>query len=88
MGEALAVHDFVAGPISVDRLNPEWLRAALYTNPPRQLEYFAGIFPFGSTCNLGIRRTVIDRVGGFDETFLTGQDLELCLRLWAAGVKL
>jgi glycosyltransferase involved in cell wall biosynthesis len=85
MGEALRRSDAVGGRNLFDQLNPPWLRHAFYSEPPDRLETFAGIFPFAATCNLGVRRTVIDHVGGFDEQFLTGQDLELCLRIWANG---
>jgi glycosyltransferase involved in cell wall biosynthesis len=85
MGGALRRHGAVGGRNVFDRLNPPWLRTAFYAEPPERLETFAGIFPFAATCNLGVRRSVIDNVGGFDERFLTGQDIELCLRIWVNG---
>jgi GT2 family glycosyltransferase len=88
MGSALRRQDCVGGRVKVDLLNPTWLQTAFYSEPPDRLERFAGIFPFAATCNLGVRREVIDRVGGFDESFLTGQDIEFCLRMWAAGYEL
>jgi len=87
-GEALRSHEFVAGALRFDLLNPEWLRTAFYAKPPEAVESFEGIFPIAATCNLGLRRVVFDEVGGFDETFLTGQDLELCLRVWRAGCQM
>lgn len=88
IGAALADAEFVAGSLRFDGLNPEWLQTAFYSKPPEKVELFEGIFPMVATCNLGLRRQIFEQIGGFNETFLTGQDLELCLRLWAAGHKL
>ena len=35
--------------------------------------------------SLGIRRTVFDRLGGFDEQLITGEDVDLCWRAQLAG---
>ena len=40
------------------------------------------------TCNLAIRKNVIEKVGFFDEDFAKGQDLELNYRIIKAGYKL
>lgn len=40
------------------------------------------------TCNLCLKREVLDKVGFFDETFVKGQDLELNYRIIKAGYKL
>lgn len=85
MGEALREHECVGGRNLFDLLNPPWLQSAFYAEPPDRLETFAGVFPFAATCNLGVHRDVIDNVGGFDESFRTGEDIELCLRIWAGG---
>lgn len=85
MGEALSTHDVVGGRTVFDALNPPWLRTAYYERAPESLEYFQGIFPFSATCNLGVSRAAAESVGGFDELFITGQDLDFCLRLWDGG---
>lgn len=38
-----------------------------------------------TSCNLGLRRSALVSVAGFDERFLTGQDVELGIRLQDAG---
>ena len=88
IGDALLEEEFVAGSVCFDGLNPGWLQTAFYSKPPDKVELFEGIFPMAATCNLGLRRQVFEQVNGFDESFLTGQDLELCLRLWIAGQNL
>ncbi len=88
MGEALRVEACVGGRIRVDGLNPQWLQRAYYSETPDRLETFEEIFPFSATCNLGVRRDLALSLGGFAEDWLTGQDIEFCLRLWLHGVEL
>lgn len=88
MADGLRSHDAIGGRNMFDLLNPPWVQQAFYAEPPDQLETFAGIFPFAGTCNLGVRRSVAEAVGGFDEGFLIGQDMEFCLRLWLGGYEL
>jgi glycosyltransferase involved in cell wall biosynthesis len=85
VGDALREHEFVTGPLEVDRLNPAWVadsRGRAITRGPGD---FHGVFPFAHSCNLGVRKAVIDRCGGFDEALATGEDVELSFRLWRAG---
>lgn len=89
MTVALDEHDFVTGPLELDRLNTadvvksrgRWLEGD-------EVKNFDGHFPFASGCNFGLRRGAFDAAGGFDETFVYGQDVELSLRLWANGTRL
>jgi glycosyltransferase involved in cell wall biosynthesis len=88
MGEGLRAYELVTGPLDVTTLNPEWVletRGHAIESGPGQ---FLGIFEFAHSCNFGVRRDVIDRCGGFDETLAAGEDVELSGRLWRAGVKL
>lgn len=89
MTEGLRDHEFVMGPLDLDQLNSSRITAArgrwLAREEPTT---FDGIFPFASSCNLGVRRQVLLDAGGFDERFPPGEDIELSLRLWRAGVEL
>lgn len=38
--------------------------------------------------NLAVRRAVFDRLGGFPEEFITGEDAEFCLRARSAGARI
>ncbi len=47
--------------------------------------------PWGVTANLSVKRTVLEEVNGFDETFLStpgGEDVELGIRINQAGYKI
>lgn len=76
----------VGGSLDFDRLNPAWSvgsRGRLLAS--EELPVFDGVFPVLSSCNLGIRRSTFEQLGGFDVGFLRGQDAELSLRLHKAG---
>lgn len=85
---ALRESGLVTGPLALDRLNPAWNRDAHGQEMATGLQSFAGIFPFGATANLGVRRDVFDHLGGFDESITVGEDIEFCLRAWLAGYEL
>ncbi len=79
----------VGGKLEFDKLNPDWVvgsRGQLHA--VNDLPRFDGLFPVLSSCNLGIRRAVFDELGGFDETYLRGQDAELSMRLHHAGISM
>lgn len=88
MGSALSTYDLVTGPQELDRLNPEWLRGCYGTAQSRGPQAFAGLVPFGPTANLGIRRELFERLGGFNISIAVYEDLELCLRAWLDDVEL
>jgi glycosyltransferase involved in cell wall biosynthesis len=88
MAKALEEHDYVAGPTELDRLNEPWVANSRGRGFSRAATTFFDIFPYASSCNLGMHRTTFDSIGGFDESFMVGEDLELSLRLWQAGVSL
>jgi glycosyltransferase involved in cell wall biosynthesis len=88
MGEALRRHEFVTGPLELAELNPAWLVESRGRSFAEERAMFEGIFPFATSCNLGLRRSVFERIGGFDESYRIGEDLGLSLRLWLVGVSL
>ena len=88
MGEALRHREFVTGPLELGRLNPEWVVESRGRSFADRRPVFEGLFPYASSCNLGLRRSVFERAGGFDAAWAIGEDLELSLRLWLAGAEL
>jgi GT2 family glycosyltransferase len=87
IGDALRQHEFVTGPLELDRLNPEWLAATRGRGEERGLPTFYGTFPYAHGNNLGLRRSAWERLGRFDEDFPNGaEDIEFGLRAWHAGV--
>lgn len=87
VGEALRDHEFVTGPLELDRLNPGWLADTRGRGDERGVPMFYGVFPFAHGNNLGLQRAVWERLGRFDEDFPNGaEDIEFGLRAWRAGV--
>ena len=87
MAAALAAHDFVACRYDSETLNPEWARAT-HSNPQRDgvSRYdYPDYLPHAGGGGLGVRRTVHDAVGGFDETMPALEDTDYCWRIQLAG---
>jgi glycosyltransferase involved in cell wall biosynthesis len=75
------------GPLDYDLLNPPTVRRP----PPSVTEPMLGLGwkPFAYGANLGVRRSVFDAVGGFDERFiLGGDDVDFSWRILLAGYEL
>lgn len=88
MGEGLLRSVAVTGPQDQQQLNPPWLRNVYGSALATGAQTFAGIFPFGASANLGVRRETFLRFGGFDASLSVGEDIDLCLRLWHGGIEL
>jgi len=85
IGDALRCHEFVTGPLELDLLNPTWIVDSRGRSFADRRPVFEGIMPYASSCNLGLRQALFERVGGFDPAWRVGEDLELSLRLWLSG---
>ncbi len=88
MVDGLVDHEFVCGPFELHRLNPAWLVAAKGTTGTASAVWFDDIFPFASSCNLGVRRDRFLEIGGFDERIMVWEDVELSMRLFLESVEL
>jgi glycosyltransferase involved in cell wall biosynthesis len=90
MGSALREHEFVACRIDPRKLNEPWVCAGHGYSQWHGLQRIS-LFPWiahagGGT--LGIRRSVFEAVGGFDEELPVLHDTYLCLRVQFAGTAL
>jgi glycosyltransferase involved in cell wall biosynthesis len=91
IGDALSTCDFVAGRMETQRLNPEWVYASIGNHPQLvglQMSAYPPYLPHAGSGNLGIKRSVHDRIGGFNEEFPYLLDTEYCFRVQLSGVKL
>ena len=88
MGEALERHDLVAGLLEYDRLNEPWAIDVRGRPQERALAEwgFLDYLPFACCATIGVRRTLHEAVGGFDEAMVpAGEDMDYCWRLQHAG---
>lgn len=88
MGEALSKHDFVAGRKEHKKLNEPWVRKCHQCEEDEGLIENSYYLPFAGSCNLGIKRSLHNANGGFDERLYKVQDVDYCWRLQQAGTKL
>jgi GT2 family glycosyltransferase len=86
MAEGLREHEVVTGPHELDLLNPPWLANSRGRSIEAPVGTFFGIFPCIRGAGWGTRRTTWDRLGGMREDYRAGEDLELSLRCWLAGI--
>jgi glycosyltransferase involved in cell wall biosynthesis len=90
MARALCHHDFVAGAYEGTRLNSEL--ALKYRKVPQrdalQIYKYPPFLPHAGGGNLGVKRYVHERVGGFDESMPRLQDTDYCWKIQLSGVKL
>lgn len=88
MTDALADHPVVTGPLDLDTLNPTWLADVRGRSASEKPALLFDRLAYAHSCNLGVRRSSIDAVDGFDEDYAIGEDLDLAMRLNDAGVPL
>lgn len=87
MGRALAVHDFVACRYDNEKLNPVWVQRT-HLNPQKDglTAYdYPPFLPHAGGGGLGVRRSVHEAVGGFDESMPALEDTDYCWRIQLAG---
>jgi GT2 family glycosyltransferase len=88
MAAALEQSSFVAARMEYESLNPTWLS---WSRRPAQTEgvgLYLEFLPAAAGCSLGIRRAVLQDVGGFDDTIVVSDDIDLCWRVQLAGHEL
>ena len=90
MGEALAKYDFVACKREYQKLNEPWTLKSrpLLQQHGLQAYRYPPYLPHASSSTLGVKRSVHDAVGGFDETMLALEDTDYCWRIQLAGTEL
>lgn len=84
MADALQHAPYATGPVDMYELNPPWIadvRGASVTG--RSVMYDR--VPYAHGCNMGFRRDELVALGGFDEDYTAGCDLDIAIRMWEAG---
>jgi glycosyltransferase involved in cell wall biosynthesis len=86
IASGLQEHEVVTGPSELERLNPPWLVDVRGRSIEQPVGTFAGIFPCIRGADWGCRRETWEAIGGMNEEYQAGQDIDLSLRCWLAGV--
>jgi glycosyltransferase involved in cell wall biosynthesis len=87
IADALEDGAYATGPIDMQLLNEPWIanvRGSSVTG--RSLMY--ELIPYAHGCSMGFRRDALLAVGGFDESYTAGCDLDIAIRMWEAGHEL
>jgi glycosyltransferase involved in cell wall biosynthesis len=91
MGEALSQHDFVASRFDIEQLNPLWIQEnfrSLAQQHGLQKVVYPPYLPHAGGSGLGVKRTLHEAIGGFDESLLRLMDTDYCFRVQLTGVPL
>lgn len=88
MATGLQQHDFVTGPLGLDRLNEPWLAKSRGLSVLENVSWFEGLFPFGSGNNYGVTRATWEAIGPVPEGSYPTDDMEVGLRAHRAGIEL
>ena len=88
MAGALAHHDFVAAYRDSESLNTGWVRMSRHTHPYEGFRTFFNFLPHAGGTRIGVRRSIFESVGGFDQNLLRGEDVDFCWRVQLAGTPL
>lgn len=87
MAAALDRHDMVGGHLEVTKVNPPQVLAWAGSPTEDGLPVTMGHLPYGVGANLGLRRSVLAAVGGFDESYAGGhEEVDLAWRAQEAGL--
>ena len=95
IGEALSRHDFVASRFEFRKLNAPWALEARscghgtcgQENGLQKIGY-PPYLPFAGGCGLGVKKSIHDAVGGFDEFLPYLHDVDYCCKIQFMGVEL
>jgi glycosyltransferase involved in cell wall biosynthesis len=92
MSEALQHHDFVACRFEGAKLNKSWIArgraGCVAQQDDLQRGYLHPTLPYAGGGGLGVKKSVHESVGGFDESLLRQADSDYCFRVQMAGVPL
>lgn len=90
MGAALDAADLVAAASEYRRLNDPWVLEYRLPDPSTReirtvYEFASQTIPYVSGHCMGFTRRLFDALGGFDETYVVGDDVDFSLRAQLAG---
>ena len=88
LAQLLAVADSHPGDVVQGMTRGDPLEAAILAAPHVRTIWVDPVGPYAQTCNILYPRELVERLGGFDERAVAGEDVELSLRARAAGAEI
>ncbi len=90
MGSALSKYDFVACRMDTEKLNPSWVlksRGNSQASGVPRYDY-PPYLPHAGGSTIGVKRSIHESVGGFDESMLLLEDTDYCWRIQLENIEL
>ena len=90
IGKALQNHDFVASRFDIEKLNDSWIRATHQMPQENEIRHYANppYLKHAGGSGLGVKRTLHEAVGGFEESLDVLEDTDYCWRIQRMGTDL
>ena len=90
MGEALSEYDFVSGPFEIEKLNGSSLQKNRINPQPNGIQEYTypPYLPHTGGGNMGVKRSIFNAVGGFNESMPYLFDTDFCWRVQLTETKL
>jgi glycosyltransferase involved in cell wall biosynthesis len=85
LAAALETYHYATGPIDMAKLNPSWIANTRGRSVVEGRSTMYDLVPYAHGCNMGFRRETLVALGGFDESYLAGCDLDIAIRMWESG---
>ncbi len=85
MARGLAEAHYVTGPVDMHQLNEAWIADVRGTSVTEGRSVMYDTVPYAHGCNMGFRRSTLVGLGGFDESYTAGCDLDIAIRMWEEG---
>lgn len=88
IGEAVISRNFVASRFDFDKLNSSSVAKIYELHAQKRGLQKLGFAPFplhAGGCGLGVKKSLHESIGGFDETLPRSQDTDYCIRIQLAG---
>lgn len=88
MLKSLGNYDLVGGPLIYSGEKNSSMQLVSFQESQKKLVTKFDFLPFANSSNMGIKRDCFISLGGFNESFTTGEDTEICWRAQLAGFTL
>jgi glycosyltransferase involved in cell wall biosynthesis len=88
MARALETHDFVASRVDTKKFNPSWLHWMRPQDQGLQRYKHPPFLPYAGGGTIGLKRTIFEATGGFDESLPYVHDTDLCWKVQLLGTPL
>jgi GT2 family glycosyltransferase len=88
MADALEHHRLVGARLDSVTLNAPWSVLSRPASQEDAIDPLYGFLPAAAGCSIGVRRSLVQQIGGFDPNLPVCDDIDFCWRALLAGAEL